>query len=172
MVTRPTAEVPLTLDAKTAQRKAWDELSRKERRLVVERERTEAGKRAPITRKINAVRKELDTLAADIASGQVTVTVEGLTRGKFRALLTAHPPKDGDKLDERVGYDMDSFGADLLRAATVSAVDAAGKTMPLDVDSWVDDDTGVAGGDFERWFRTALDQQTRPVDLSPPLRSA
>lgn len=172
MVTRPTADVPLTLDAKTAQRKAWEELARKEKRLVVERERAETGKRTPITRKINTARKELDTLAADIASGQITVTVSGVSRGTYRDLLKQHPPKEGDDLDKRVGYDMDSFGGGLIRAATLHAVDAAGKTVPLDIDAWIDDDEGVAAGDFERWFRACLELQTRPVDQSPPLRAS
>lgn len=170
MVTRPTATVPLTLDAKTAERAHWQQLAQREKNLVTERERAE--KRTPFTRQIAAVRKELDDVAADIASGQITVTVEGLSRGKYRQLITAHPPKDGDKLDERVGYNMDTFGADLLRAATTAATDADGNPVPLDVDAWVDDDNGVAAGDFERWFRTALAQQTQPVDVSPPRRSA
>ena len=172
MVTRPTAEVPLTLDAKTDQRRKWDELASRERRLVVERERAETGKRTPITRKINAVRKEMDALAADVASGQITVTVSGVSRGAYRDLLKQHPPKPGDELDKRVGYDMDTFGGGLIRAATLSAVDAAGKPVPLDVDAWIDDDEGVAAGDFERWFRAALELQTRPVDQSPPLRAS
>lgn len=172
MVTRPTAEVPLTLDAKTAARRKWDELASRERRLIVEREKAETGKRTPITRKINACRKEMDTVAADIAAGQVLVTVSGVSRGQYRDLLKQHPPKDGDELDKRVGYNMDTFGGGLIRAATLSAVDAAGKPVPLDVDAWIDDDEGVAAGDFERWFRACLELQTRPVDQSPPLRAS
>lgn len=172
MVTRPTATVPLTLDAKTAERAHWQQLAQREKKLVLERERAENGKRTPFTRKINQTRKEMDTVAADIASGQIVVTVEGLPRGKYRQLLTAHPPREGDDLEARVGYNVDTFGADLLRAATIAAVDSDGKTVPLAVDAWVDDETGVAAGDFERWFRAALTLQTHPVDMSPPQRSA
>ena len=56
------------------------------------------------------VRAKMDEQRAIISSGVVRIIIKGLTRGEFRRLLTAHPPRQGDDLDTRVGYNAGTFG--------------------------------------------------------------
>lgn len=170
-VVRPTATVALILDAHPGDRAAWAVLAEKERRL------TRATARVPEptaeqVEDIEDVRAKMRALEDTIASGTITVTVRGLSRGEYRNLLKNHPPKPDDPLDERFGYDADTFGADLLRAATIEAVDHNGNPIPLDVDTWVDDDNGVGPADFQRWFTTAQTLNNRGVDQSPRRRAS
>lgn len=172
MVTRPTSIVPLTLDAKSVERAALQALAQQEKALTRDRERAAQAKRGPITRKINDVRTQMETMRDDINTGQITLTVTGLARGKYRDLLKNHPPREDDDLDQRVGYNVDTFGRALMDAATLEAHDHTGTPVPLDIATWADDEDGVAPGDFERWFRAALALQTTPIDQSPPLRAS
>lgn len=173
MVTRPTATVPLTLDAHSGERAAWGVLAAKERSLAAERERaTTPAARGAVTRRINATRTDMDALAATIQSGVAVVTVEALPRGKYRDILKAHPPRDDDPIDQELGYNTDTFGAALIRAASLSAKTLDDTPVPLDVDTWLDDTDGVAEGEFRTWFRATLNLQTQAVDQVPPLRAS
>lgn len=172
MVTRPTATVTLTIDAHSDAVAEVAKLRAEEKRLTLEQARAASSKRAPITRKVNKVRAELAEREAVVATGQIHVTVTTLSAGAYRNLLKNHPPKDGDALDEKVGYDTDTFGAALIRSATVSATDHAGQPHPLDLDELLDDDEGVSPWDFEQWFRTTLALQTQGGTRVPLLRAS
>ncbi len=167
MVTRPTATVTLTIDAHSDAVAEAAALRAEDKRIAL----AAAGGRDDRPR-IEEIRARLGVLQETITSGQIHVTVTALSAGAYRNLLKNHPPKDGDALDEKVGYDTDSFGADLIRAATVTAVDHAGQPYPLDVDELLDDDTGVTPYDFEQWFRTTLALQTQGGSRVPLLRAS
>ena len=169
---RPTTDVVLTLDAHPGERAAWDALARKEQRLVRDREKLPTAKRGPLTREIDEARAQMDALAATIQSGQVRATVTGLSRGGYRNLLKGHPPRDDESLDERLGYNADTFGAALVEACTIEAHTLDGDPVPLDVPAWVDDETGVGPGDFEAWFRACLALQTTRASQVPLRRAS
>lgn len=172
MVTRPTATVTVTIDAHSAEVAEAAKLRAEEKRLTLEQARVDASKRGAITRKIKTVSKELEQLDKTVASGQIHITVTALTAGAYRNLLKNHPPKDGDQLDEKVGYDVDTFGADLIRTATLDATDHEGQPYGLDLDTLLDDDEGITPYDFEQWFRTALALQTQGGNRVPLLRAS
>ncbi|WP_347042018.1 hypothetical protein [Brachybacterium nesterenkovii] len=170
MVTRPTKTVQILVDARDAERAAHLVLAEKERRLALERERT--SNKGPVTRKINACRKDMDALEALIAEGVVTVTVQALPWPAYRRLLKEHPPRPGDEYDAELGYNEETFLRGLLTAATVDAVDHAGAPYALDFDALLDDETGLDPHSTLAWFRAAMSLQTRPVDLSPRRRAS
>ena len=70
-----------------------------------------------------AVRAKMDEQRAIISSGVVRIVIKGLTRGEFRRLLVAHPPRSGDDLDARVGYNADTFGDALIKACILRTED-------------------------------------------------
>ena len=89
-----------------------------------------------------------------IASGVVRVVIKGLSRGEFRRLLTGHPPRDGDDLDARLGYNSDTFGDSLIRACIVRTESLDGEPAPNDWPTWADD---MTNGQWEEFFRACLD---------------
>lgn len=167
---RATTTVTLTLDAKSEERAAWQLLAEKERRLTRDREKVASAKRGALTRQINETREGMDALAAEIAAGQIVVTVQALPRGKYRELLRNNPPRPDDWLDKRIGYNGDTMPGQILRAATIAAKDHAGEDVPLELDDWIDEDGPLNDAEFTQWLNAALSLNTRPVDQSPPLR--
>ena len=70
------------------------------------------------------------SIGEKVASGVVRVVIKGLTRGEFRRLLTAHPPRDGDDLDGRLGYNADTFGDALVSESILRTENLDGETVP------------------------------------------
>lgn len=171
MVTRSTATVPVTVDAHSAEVGELAELRAQEKRLTLERARVKSARRGPITRKINEIREQMTALEDTIESGKVLVTVTALARGRYRNLLKDHPPREDDEVEAKVGYNLDTFGAALIRACTVSAT-RDGEPYDLDLDDLLDEDTGVGAYDFEQWFRTCLALQTQGGNRVPLLRAS
>lgn len=169
---RPTSIVQITIDAHPEERAAWRELAATEHQLTRDREKLETVKRGPVTKRLNQVRTDMDALAVTIDSGILDVTVQGLSRGTYRALMRDHAPRPSEPLDERLGYNVDTFAAALIREATVSAATKTGDPVTLDVDAWIDDDTGVSNADFDAWFTAALTLQTRQVGSVPRRRAS
>jgi hypothetical protein len=99
------------------------------------------------------VRARLDECRATIASGVVRVIIKGLTRGEFRRLLTAHPPRDGDDLDQRLGYNSDTFGDALVTACIVRTENLDGDPVDNEWATWADD---MTNGQWEEFFTACL----------------
>lgn len=100
-----------------------------------------------------AVREALQVQRDVIASGVVRIVVKGLTRGEFRRLLVAHPPREGDDLDERLGYNGDTFGDALIRACIVRTDSLDGEPVENRWDEWADE---MTNGQWEEVFRACL----------------
>jgi hypothetical protein len=99
------------------------------------------------------VRAKIDEQKAVIASGVVRVVIKGLTRGEFRRLLTAHPPREGDALDAQLGYNSDTFGDALISACIVRTENLDGEPVPNDWAAWADD---MTNGQWEEFFTACL----------------
>jgi len=108
---------------------------------------------ADIEAELEAVRARIDEQKAIIASGVVRVVIKGLTRGEFRRLLTAHPPRDGDDLDGRLGYNSDTFGDALISASIVRTESLDGETVDNEWAEWADD---MTNGQWEEVFTACL----------------
>jgi hypothetical protein len=99
------------------------------------------------------VRDRIDEAKATIASGVVRVVIKGLTRGEFRRLLTEHPPRDGDRLDEQLGYNSDTFGDALVSACIVRTESLDGEPVDNQWAAWADD---MTNGQWEEFFTACL----------------
>jgi hypothetical protein len=99
------------------------------------------------------VRAALDEQRAVIASGVVRITIKSLTRGEFRRILAANPPRDGDDLDQQLGYDADRFGDALIVASILSTTTIDGEPVPNEWDRWADD---MTNGQWDEMFRACL----------------
>lgn len=168
MVTRPTATVTITIDAHSDLVAEAAALRAEEKRLALAAARTGDD----IDPRASEVQARIAELEQHIAEGQIHVRVRTLGHGQYRNLLKNHPPKSDDEIDAKVGYDVDTFGAALIRAVTVNAVDHAGELVDLDLDTLLDDDEGVSPYDFEQWFRTGLALQTQGGNRVPLLRAS
>lgn len=62
---------------------------------------------------------EFDKLKAKAEKDAVEVKVYALAYDEFGPLQDAHPPRDGDELDKRAGYNRDTFPHALLKASMV-----------------------------------------------------
>lgn len=71
------------------------------------------------TEQLEAVRARLAELRAVIKSGFVRLIIKGLNRGEYRQLLVAHPPREDEELDQRTGYNVDTFGDELIQACLI-----------------------------------------------------
>lgn len=110
------------------------------------------------------VRAEMDEQRKVIASGVVRIIIKGLTRGEFRRLLTAHPPRPGDDLDARVGYNADTFGDALIRACILRTEDLNGNPVANEWDQWADD---MTNGQWEDVFTACMKLTNDPEPVFP-----
>ena len=110
------------------------------------------------------VRAEMDEQRKVIASGVVRIIIKGLTRGEFRRLLTAHPPRSGDDLDARVGYNADTFGDALITACILRTEDLNGNPVPNEWDKWADD---MTNGQWEDVFTACMKLTNDPEPVFP-----
>jgi hypothetical protein len=99
------------------------------------------------------VKARIEEQKAIIASGVVRVHIKGLTRGEFRRLLTAHPPRDDDALDRQLGYNSDTFGDALISASIVRTENLAGEPVDNEWAAWADD---MTNGQWEEFFTACL----------------
>lgn len=111
----------------------------------------------PATEDVDAeladVRARIEEQKAVIASGVVRVVIKGLSRGEFRRLLTAHPPRDGDTLDAQLGYNSDTFGDAFVSASIVRTEDLDGQPVDNQWAAWADD---MTNGQWEEFFTACL----------------
>lgn len=110
------------------------------------------------------VRAKMDEQRKIIASGVVRIIIKGLTRGEFRRLLTAHPPRQGDDLDSKVGYNADTFGDALIKACILRTEDLDGNTVPNRWDEWADE---MTNGQWEDVFTACMRLTNDPEPVFP-----
>lgn len=110
------------------------------------------------------VRAKMDEQRAIISSGVVRIIIKGLTRGEFRRLLTAHPPRQGDDLDTRMGYNADTFGDALIKACILHTEDLSGNPVPNDWDRWADE---MTNGQWEDIFTVCMKLTNDPEPVYP-----
>ena len=110
------------------------------------------------------VRAKMDEQRAIISSGVVRIIIKGLTRGEFRRLLTAHPPRQGDDLDTRMGYNADTFGDALIKACILRTEDLNGNPVPNDWDQWAD---AMTNGQWEDVFTACMKLTNDPEPVFP-----
>ena len=110
------------------------------------------------------VRAKMDEQRKIISSGVVRIIIKGLTRGEFRRLLTAHPPRQGDDLDTRMGYNADTFGDALIKACILRTEDLNGNPVPNDWDQWAD---AMTNGQWEDVFTACMKLTNDPEPVFP-----
>ena len=110
------------------------------------------------------VRARMDEQRAIISSGVVRIIIKGLTRGEFRRLLTAHPPRQGDDLDTRMGYNADTFGDALIKACILRTEDLNGNPVPNEWDQWADE---MTNGQWEDVFTACMKLTNDPEPVFP-----
>ena len=92
-----------------------------------------------------------------IASGVVRIVVKALTRGEFRRVLTAHPPREDDEYDARVGYNVDTFGDAFIQACILETRAhelLGGETVPNEWDAWADE---MTNGQWQAIFTACME---------------
>ena len=110
------------------------------------------------------VRAQMDEQRKIITSGVVRIIIKGLTRGEFRRLLTAHPPRQGDDLDTKVGYNADTFGDALIKACILRTEDLNGNPVPNDWGQWADE---MTNGQWEDVFTACMKLTNDPEPVFP-----
>lgn len=110
------------------------------------------------------VRAQLKAQEDIVRSGIVRIVVKGLTRGEFRRMLVAHPPREGDPLDEQVGYNADTFGDALIQECILRTETLTGGPVDCEWDSWADD---MTNGQWEEVFRACLKLTNDPSPSFP-----
>lgn len=110
------------------------------------------------------VRAKMDEQRKIIASGVVRIVIKGLTRGEFRRLLTAHPPRENDDLDGKVGYNADTFGDALITACILRTEDLNGNPVANEWDQWADD---MTNGQWEDVFTACMKLTNDPEPVFP-----
>lgn len=170
---RATKKIDIVVNPEQGARDAWGIWAAKERSLAIELERTPLNaesERDRITAEIAHAQEQQKVLLGKVRSGIRQLTLRALSRGEYRNLLKNHGPRPDEDLDKEYGYNVDTFAAALLRKATIKAQTLDGESAPLDVDQWVDDETGVDVAEFESWFRSALSLNQPGGTQFPPLR--
>lgn len=170
MVTRRTATVQITLDAKNEEQEELRALADEEQRLTREQARLKPAEAGRHDARLAEIRAGMAALDDVIETGRITLTVTALSNTKYRNLLKDHPPREGDEFDQKVGYNEETFILPFLTEATVAARDHDSGDVPLEVEAWLDDDNGLDPVDTLAWFNTALGLQTGRTNRGPRLR--
>jgi hypothetical protein len=96
----------------------------------------------------------------------VVVVVKALPRRKFRAMVAAHPARDGEREDDALGVDADAFPETLL--SFVDDMDASVRTIVAPefanraaIEAFLD---SLSDADFNRLFRAAFVLNRVPAD--------
>lgn len=110
------------------------------------------------------VRAKMDEQRKIISSGVVRIIIKGLTRGEFRRLVTAHPPRENDPLDGKVGYNADTFGDALIKACILRTEDLNGNPVANEWDQWADD---MTNGQWEDVFTACMKLTNDPEPVFP-----
>lgn len=143
----------------------FDRLAAEEKRLTLaQARRAEGGAESSPKRRmsepvddlagqIEAVRAALDVQRDIIASGVVRVVIKGLSRGEFRRLMVAHPPREDDALDRQLGYNADTFGDALITACIVRTESLSGEAVENRWPQWADE---MTNGQWEEFFTACL----------------
>tara|TARA_R100000656_G_scaffold3972_2_gene5474 strand:- start:1142 stop:1666 length:525 start_codon:yes stop_codon:yes gene_type:complete len=107
-------------------------------------------------------KKDAYYAAADEAATRATVIrLNQLGRKAFRALMTEHPPRDGNEADKGAGYNEDTFPEALLAASVVEPEFRSNAER----DTFLDN---LAEGDFDSLFIKAY-MLNRQVSADPKL---
>ena len=98
----------------------------------------------------------------------VVVVVQHLGRRKFRTLVSAHPPRDGEKEDEYLGVNADTFPEALLEFVDDADPDSPARTIvepefvnKAAVAKFLD---SLSDADYNRIFRKAMVLNRAPAD--------
>lgn len=118
----------------------------------------EGSPRLQIERRIEALRQEMP-------DASIEFRFRALPRSVYSALLKEHPPRDGDKLDQANGINLDTFFEAVVRACCVAP--------ELDEADWLDllgDDTDehpgvLSSGQFDVVAMAAWGVNRRDVDV-------
>ena len=170
---RATDTIDITINHQTAARENWGVWAAKEQALASELERTPLNaskEREKLQAGIDTAQANQAAQLETIKTGMVTLTVRALSRGEYRNLMKNHAPRPDDETDKALGYNADTFAAALLRLATISAKTLTGQVIPLQLDTWLDEEQGVDAAEFEAWFTTALALNKPRASSFPPLR--
>lgn len=91
------------------------------------------------------IAKEHDALVAEAEESALHVKVKALRRSEWKALVAEHPPRDGNKSDNAVGVNEDTFKDALVPASIIEPADFS-----------VDDLDELADVDFDRLYYAAF----------------
>lgn len=98
-----------------------------------------------------------DTFLAEASERAEIVELSQLPRSKWRALVAEHPIRPDSDTDKALGFNEETFGEDLVRAAITKPTFAKAD----DLEEWLD---AVSDGDFQRLFNEAYRLN---VDVGP-----
>lgn len=113
------------------------------------------------------VREQMEEQRQIIASGVVRLVIKGLTRGEYRRLLIEHGPREDDDLDQRMGYNVDTFGDALIQACilkTLAHETNGGEPVENRWDEWADQ---MTNGQWDEVFRACLKLTNDPSPSLP-----
>lgn len=115
------------------------------------------------------VREQMEEQRRIIASGVVRIVIKGLTRGEYRRLLIEHGPREDDDLDQRMGYNVDTFGDALIQACITDAFALGpdgehGPRISIAWDEWADQ---MTNGQWDEVFRACLKLTNDPSPSLP-----
>lgn len=96
--------------------------------------------------------QEHDALVAEAEESAVHVKVQALRRSAWKALIAEHPPREGNKDDEAVGVNEDTFKDALVAESIVEPADLS-----------LEDLDELSDVDFDRLYYAAFTLNRAPV---------
>ena len=92
-----------------------------------------------------------------VQAASLPFKVRGLTRTAYTTLLAAHPPRDDDPVDRRIGYNDETFSPALLRACLIDP-------SPTE-EQWPRLEALLVFGQHDALVAAAVDASRRRVDV-------
>lgn len=102
--------------------------------------------------------KRMEDLEEQMRASTRTFRLQGLPGSEWRALLKAHPPREGDEQDAQVEFNRDTFGVAALAACCVMP-----KMTPAKAAKLVDD--VLVDGQWNTLFAHIWNMHTTAVDI-------
>jgi hypothetical protein len=92
-------------------------------RMLTEFRKEESGetpRRAGTKSKANALAREYDAKLSEGEAAAIKVDLREISNMEWQELTDDHPPREGNKRDERLGFNLKTFPNALMRASVVS----------------------------------------------------
>lgn len=106
---------------------------------------------------VEAAARRIEELREEMRANTIDVELQAHRRSDWTARTVAHPPRQGNRVDQAQNVNTDTFWPVVIREAIVDP--------QLDDEDWQNFQDAVAGGEWEKLMDAVFDLNRKAVDI-------